>query len=578
MTDRFRRVAGTDDVTSPALPPNCQAVGHLTRVRDAEGPGGGSLSRRAAGLPMTLLHWRRRPVAAVGCGPPLAATDASVGVQRVSTDARSMPPSVAMPSASPLRFAIALSVVTGVFAASVYGLLFGSPSALLAVTLGYLGYEVLLTVGLGLAAVLGIRSWRQERAAAGRLPRPELPTVAVLIAAHNERLCILETLESLRTQRGVAFEVLVASDGSTDGMNALLVERYGLRRVPGDLVAFAGQPGFPLRLLSLPRQGKGAALNAALARTGAEVLVTLDADTTLEPDALAEMAQAFTDARVEAASGFVHVRNAATAGWLTRYQFTEYVKNFLWRIGLAHLGVNLQVSGAFGGLRAGMVRRLGGFSVESLVEDYEILFRLHQRLLEAGETYRVVTVPSAVACTDGPSGLPSFVHQRTRWFTGFLQTLWDYRGMIASRRYGRLGWLMLPVKSIDAVFPLWGVTALGMLVLSLAGGRTELQRWTLVLLGAKWLLDAVLFAAMLLWHRHTFPALSRRLGFRWQLFCGCTESLGFNWLRQLAVLRAYGWFFRRFQTWEQARWLPAGPVLSAANDSEPSAPAQTGSW
>ncbi len=480
-----------------------------------------------------------------------------------------------MPLASPLRFAITIGVGTGVLAVSVYGLLSRSPAALLGVALGYLGYEVLLSMGLGLAALLGIRSWRKECSRAEREPLAELPTVAVLIAAHNERLSIVDTLQSLGTQAGVSFEVLVASDGSTDGMDALLVERYGLRRVPGDVVAFAGEAGFPLRLLSLPKEGKAAALNAALARTGAEVLVTLDADTTLEPDALCAMARAFSDTRVQAASGFVHVRTGAGTGWLTRYQFTEYVKNFLWRIGLAHLGINLQVSGAFGGLRARTVRRLGGFSVESLVEDYEILFRLHQRLLESGEAYKVVTVPSAVALTEGPGAFLSFVHQRTRWFSGFLQTLWDYRGMIASPRYGRLGWLMLPVKSVDAVFPFWGVTSLVLLILSLASGRAELQRWTLLLLAAKWLLDAVLFAAMLLWHRRAYPALSRLLDFRWQLFCGCTESLGFNWLRQLAVLRAYGWFLRRFQAWEQSRWAPASQPLPAANDA--TAQAQTGS-
>jgi cellulose synthase/poly-beta-1,6-N-acetylglucosamine synthase-like glycosyltransferase len=481
-----------------------------------------------------------------------------------------------MPAASPVRFAISITVGLGVFLGSLYGLLFGSTRVLLGITAGYLGYEVLVALGLGLAAVAGIRSWQHQQAAPGLSPEKPLPQLAVLIAAHNERLCIGDTLESLRAQTGVGFEVLVASDGSTDGMNALLVDRYGLERVAGDLVALAGHPGFPLRLLTLPKQGKGAALNAALGRTRAEVLVTLDADTTLAPGALLSMARVFTDARVQAASGFVYVRNAATGGWLARYQFTEYVKNFLWRIGLAHLGVNLQVSGAFGGLRAETVRGLGGFSVDSLVEDYEVLFRLHQRLLEEERDYQVVTVPSAAAFTDGPVGLGAFVHQRTRWFTGFLQTLWDYRGMIANRRYGRLGWLMLPVKSVDAALPFWGFTTLAILVGALASGRTELRAWTLWLLGAKWLLDSVLYAAMLQWHRRAFPQRSRVLSFGWQLFCGFTESLGFNWLRQVAVLRAYGWFFRRVQHWEQARWLPAAAGLTAANDNNPAPQAQTG--
>jgi cellulose synthase/poly-beta-1,6-N-acetylglucosamine synthase-like glycosyltransferase len=498
--------------------------------------------------------------------------------QLETAPARRGPPSLpAMPSASPLRFAIAIAVGTGVFVASLYGLVLGSPRVLLGVTAGYLGYELLLSVGLGLAAVAGIRSWRRAQALDCPTSEDALPTLAVLIAAHNERLSIVETLSSLAAQRGVRFEVLVASDGSTDGMNALLVERCALSRVPGDLVTYAGEPGFPLRLLTLPKRGKGAALNAALGRTDAEVVVTLDADTTLGPDALLSMARAFTDARVQAASGFVYVRNAATAGWLTRYQFTEYVRNFLWRIGLAHLGVNLQVSGAFGGLRAETVRRLGGFSVDSLVEDYEVLFRLHQRLLEEGRDYRVLALPSAAAFTDGPSRLGGFVHQRARWFTGFLQTLWDYRGMIANPRYGRVGWLMLPVKSIDAALPFWGFTTLAILLGAVASGRTELRAWTLTLLGAKWLLDAALFAAMLRWHRQAFPLQSERLSFAWQLFCGCTESLGFNWLRQVAVLRAYGWCFRRLRPWKQARWLEGPSGLPAANDSDPAPQAQTGS-
>jgi cellulose synthase/poly-beta-1,6-N-acetylglucosamine synthase-like glycosyltransferase len=483
-----------------------------------------------------------------------------------------------MPSASPFRFAIVLAVATFVFAGLLYGLLYGSALTLLAITVGYLGYEVVLALGLGLAARAGIARWRRAQAAAGTVQEASLPKVAVLIAAHNERLCILETLESLRTQEGLAFEVVVASDGSTDGMNALLVERFGLSRVPGDLVAFEGRLGpFPLRLLTLPKKGKGAALNAALARTTAEVVVTLDADTTLAEGALLEMARVFQDETVQAASGFVYVRNAASAGWLTRYQYTEYVKNFLWRIGLAHLGVNLQVSGAFGALRASTVRRLGGFSVSSLVEDYEVVFRLHQRLLEEGQAYQVVTVPTAAAFTDGPRDFQGFVHQRTRWFTGFLQTLWEYRGMIANRRYGRLGWLMLPVKSVDAVLPFWGFTSLAIFVGALASGHAQLRTWTLLLLGCKWLLDSVLYVAMLRWHRRAFPARSALFDFRWQLLCGCTESLGFNWLRQLAVLRAYGWFFRRFQGWEQARWLSSEAGLPAANDSEQGVRARTGS-
>src|SRR5271154_5223737 len=67
-----------------------------------------------------------------------------------------------MPAASPVRFAISITVGLGVFLGSLYGLLFGSTRVLLGITAGYLGYEVLVALGLGLAAVAGIRSWQSS--------------------------------------------------------------------------------------------------------------------------------------------------------------------------------------------------------------------------------------------------------------------------------------------------------------------------------------------------------------------------------------------------------------------------------
>ena len=90
-------------------------------------------------------------------------------------------------------------------------------------------------------------------------PRPHreaniTPSVSVIIAAHNEEAVIgpkLDNLLSLDYPRD-CLEVIVASDGSDDGTNELVrtYERQGVR------------------LLALPRQGKAAALNAAVAGPG----------------------------------------------------------------------------------------------------------------------------------------------------------------------------------------------------------------------------------------------------------------------------------------------------------------------
>ncbi len=450
------------------------------------------------------------------------------------------------------RFFALVGGLALVVVASALALWRREPAALGWVTFGYVGYELGLSVLLVAAAWRGILARPAGRAAnagvlAGLLP--PAPSISVLIAAHNERRCIEDTLASVFAQTGVALaEVLVASDGSTDGMVKLLADRYG----PAES---------RLRVLDLPKMGKGAALNAALAEARGELVVTLDADTRLAPGALAALAGTFRDdPDVVSAGGFVYVRNARaeTGGtWITRYQFWEYVKNFLWRIGLVHLGVCLQVSGAFGAFRTRVLREeLGGFDADSLVEDYEIIYRLHERFRRAGRAYRVAVAPEAAAFTEGPETVGAFVGQRTRWFAGFLQTLWDYRRLVGDPRLGAIGWFMLPVKCVDAVLPLWGFLSLGILLAAAAtGGATAWERAALGVFAGKWALDAGLGLLLWRWHARLFPdrggVLLPRGGMLW---CILTESLLFNPLRQVAVLNAYGWFLRRTRRWHQPRW------------------------
>ena len=314
-------------------------------------------------------------------------------------------------------------------------------------------------------------------------------------------------------------------------------------------------------MLTLPKLGKGGVLNAALVEATAPVVATLDADTRLAPGALAALAEAFREPEVTAAGGFVYVRNAAVGSWLVRYQYWEYVKNFMWRIGLAHLGVCLQVSGAFGAFRTSVLRELGGFSGASLVEDYEIIYRMHERLRREGRVYRVVVVSQAVAYTDSPDTVPSFVHQRTRWFTGFLQTLWEYRRMVGDPRMGALGFLMLPIKCVDAVLPLWGATSLAILLAATIGGSAHWQRAALLLFLCRWTVDLALSGIIWRWHRRLFPDRGKELSGAVLGLHMASEGLVFNWFRQIAVLNAYSWFLRRVRKWHQPRWVtPPAPA------------------
>jgi cellulose synthase/poly-beta-1,6-N-acetylglucosamine synthase-like glycosyltransferase len=119
------------------------------------------------------------------------------------------------------------------------------------------------------------------------------PSVAVVVAAHNEEVVIRRIVESLLAQDYPAdrLEVVVASDGSTDGTDPLVE-------------AFA-QRDHRVRLVRCPRGGKVAAQNAAVRTLDAEVVAFADAGAVWEPDALRKIVRSLADPKVGYVTGKV---------------------------------------------------------------------------------------------------------------------------------------------------------------------------------------------------------------------------------------------------------------------------------
>ena len=136
------------------------------------------------------------------------------------------------------------------------------------------------------------------------------------------------------------------------------------------------------------------------------------------------------------------------------------------------------ISGAFAGFRRRAVIDVGGFDDVCLVEDYELVHRLYRYAGERGLIWRFRVLGDAQARTEAPGSLPALLRQRRRWFGGFLQTQWWYRAMVGDPRMGRLGTLMLPIKAIDTVQPLYGLTAFVLLIVFVVtGGWGSSGRW-----------------------------------------------------------------------------------------------------
>src|SRR5208282_5860011 len=110
------------------------------------------------------------------------------------------------------------------------------------------------------------------------------PTVSVLIPAHNEETVIVRTVNSVLASDFADLRVIVINDGSTDATGELLDEH------------FASDPR--VQIIHQVNRGKPAALSAGLAKADSEILVTIDADTEIEADAISKLVRHFSDPQV----------------------------------------------------------------------------------------------------------------------------------------------------------------------------------------------------------------------------------------------------------------------------------------
>ena len=118
----------------------------------------------------------------------------------------------------------------------------------------------------------------------------ELPSVTVIVAAHNEEEVIERRIENLR---GLDYppgrlELVVTSDASTDATEELAA-RVGARVVTN------------------PRGGKVAAQDHAVREASSDVVAFTDANSTWAPDALRELVRAFADTDVAYVCGRLNV-------------------------------------------------------------------------------------------------------------------------------------------------------------------------------------------------------------------------------------------------------------------------------
>ena len=345
----------------------------------------------------------------------------------------------------------------------------------------YYAASNVIYVFLLIAAVRKSRS-HQQRLSSLRLENlfqsSFTPPISLIVPAHNEAAGIVESIASLLELQYPRLEVVVVNDGSSDDTLERIGRSYQL--VPAHMLYVAEIPTAPVKRLykSLANRNllvvdkksagnKADAINAGLNVCTSPFVCVVDADSLLERDSLMRIVSGiFSDpGSVVAAGGIVRVLNGCSVvqGRLREVrlprrpveiiQVVEYLRAFLvGREAWAYFNMLPIISGAFGIFRRDLVLRIGGFRTQAIGEDVDLVMRLHRYLRQQGMNYRISFVPDPTCWTEVPSDLKSLARQRARWQQGLLDALWRNRDMLFRRRYGRIGFFLLPYLWVFELF------------------------------------------------------------------------------------------------------------------------------
>jgi cellulose synthase/poly-beta-1,6-N-acetylglucosamine synthase-like glycosyltransferase len=234
------------------------------------------------------------------------------------------------------------------------------------------------------------------------LPEPggDLPPVDVIVPAYNEADNVARLLRSIDIaagRYGGPVRVLVSNDGSTDD-TALIAQ--------AEIAAFRHATG---GVLTAPNGRQAAALNRGLAITDAEIVVRIDADSVMGPDALVYSVPWFRDPRVGSVGAMEEPRKD-TATWFHRLRTLETLFQFRFaRLGQSLVDGIVVIPGTFTAFRRDPAIIAGGFPVGMNGEDSDLTMQIGRL------GYRVVIDPRIRSYEDVPRTIGEFVEQRTRW-------------------------------------------------------------------------------------------------------------------------------------------------------------------
>jgi cellulose synthase/poly-beta-1,6-N-acetylglucosamine synthase-like glycosyltransferase len=411
------------------------------------------------------------------------------------------------------------------------------------------------------------------------------PPVTIVMPAWNEQEAIVESVRSVLNTRYPRLEVIAVDDGSTDATLERLIAAFDLVKM--DFIyrpllhaqrvrSFYANRQIPsLLVVSKERGGKPDALNVGINLCRTPYFCTLDADCVLERNALLRLIRPIVRSPVNTVSsgGIVRILNGCTVEdgqvvrvglprrAIERFQVVEYLRTFLFgRTGWDLVGGTMIVSGAFAVFHRETVIEAGGFGLDTVSEDMELIVRIQRWAVEHKRRIRMSFTSDPVCWSESPASLRMLARQRRRWQLGLCQTLGKNASLLFNPKHGAIGMLSYPfhlyVEALGAVVEFLGYVLVPVaFLLSAALPRLYIPFLVLGLAYATFLsVGSVVLEELT--HRR-YPSFR---DLKTLLLYALLENFGYRqivlWFRFQGVIR----FLAGFHQWEKVAHVGTAPL------------------
>lgn len=302
----------------------------------------------------------------------------------------------------------------------------------------------LIHVGLYVigANIYDIQRFRQRNL---RKSYAKQPLVSVIIPAYNEETGIIRTLKSVLASSYQNIEIIAVNDGSKDKTRSVaqrFISKFASTRTTGSYNGRQGRNHTLVRkyfredrphantrmvLVNQKNAGKGAAVNNAIKNyaTGS-LIMTLDADSEIQPKAIENAVRYFRNRYVVGVAANVQVIDNNTA--LGVLQKIEHLIGYRSKKFYTAANCEMVVGGVASTYRASTLRQVGYYDTDTLTEDIGLSMKVVAK--KGNKKFRIVYGSDVVARTEPVLTYKALLKQRYRWKMGMLQNLYRHRKLM----------------------------------------------------------------------------------------------------------------------------------------------------